>query len=530
MTRSRRTLAVSLATALLAASLPWAQAQTTLFDANERVSVATEPTLDAGVSDLLAYCDVRGATLRIDRIETGSIPAGGLSSRLPPGSHFFELSVPGYYDLRIWLALEEKTLYTVTFSPERIMGWLSVQVEPADASVSLDGAPIGSGTVEVPAGSHIVVVRRFGFVERSQTVEIRERSTTRLSLLLERATFEISALGFDRSAFNPANAGAPGKAVLSFRATSHGSAVAEIRGPDGSLAATLNFMDMATWNQSGTWDGLGPDGRALPDGPYSVLLTATPEPGLPSDRTITASATVSIDSSLVIRAYGTASAVPGLLHMPDPRPQPAGTLAAEASWFAPWGSPQTSAFGLSAAISLGGVATLAIHAAAETGSSPGNGGEASASALVALFGERPSALSGAFFIKGGYSSVPSPTMPGAGSALEASLPLSARIGEFSLALSPGALVDFSSGSTSVLGLARAGLWLEGRSFRTGLSAELPMAFSGALPSPRWPAKAALEGRLMLGSTPLVAAAYLGAELEPGGAPRAILGLGLGLLF
>ncbi len=121
-------------------------------------------------------------------------------------------------------------------------------------------------------------------------------------------------------------------------------------------------------------------------------------------------------------------------------------------------------------------------------------------------------------------------MPGAGSAVEASVPVSMRVGEFSVALSPGASLDLSSSTPSFLGIARAGLWLEGRSFKAGASGELPIAFSGAGPAIQWPARAALEGRLMLGSTPFVAACYLDAEFQPETAPAFGIGLGLGLLF
>ena len=237
-----------------------------------------------------------------------------------------------------------------------------------------------------------------------------------------------------------------------------------------------------------------------------------------------------IDSTLVIRSLGTASAVPGLLFMPDPLSQPAGTLAAEASWFEPWGRPQASAFGLSAALSLGGTVTLALHAAAETGDAPVTATDLALSALATLFGDRSSPAAGAVFLRGSYTSSASPAVPGARSAIEASFPASLRLGEFSFALSPGALASFAPGGTSVLALARTGLWLEGSSFRVGLSGELPISFASALPAPLWPAHTALEGRLMLGSTPFVAAAFVTAALAPGAAPDFGVGIGLGLLF
>ena len=91
--------------------------------------------------------------------------------------------------------------------------------------------------------------------------------------------------------------------------------------------------------------------------------------------------------------------MPGLLYMPDPLSRPAGTVAAEASWFAPWGRLDTSAFGLSAALSLGGMASLALHAAAETASGNSSAADLAISALVGIFGDRASILGGAFFLR-----------------------------------------------------------------------------------------------------------------------------------
>jgi hypothetical protein len=515
-----------------------------LFATNDRVGVLNAPTLNAGISNYQIFCDIGGGELYIDQVDMGTVPTANIpySGSIAPGSHYFELELSGYRNLGFWLKLDEKTLYTITLKPERITGYISMNVEPKDAAVTIDGSPPSAGIVEVPVGTHRVQIRRFGYLDQQITVDVGDKATYYVDLSLAKAPFAIARLGFDRQVFNPRNAGARGKAYLEFQASNYGSARAEIRGPDGAPVGTLDFPNIDTWAQSSLWKGLGKDGKPLPDGVYSVLLVATPAPGVPvqpagggqqgqeigPDGTIELRAEVEIDSTLVVRSIGTASAVPGLLYMPDPLPQPAGTLAAEASWFAPLDNPESSAFGLSTALSIAGVATIAADAGVETGSNAG--GDLEGSALLSLFGDRASPFGGAFFLRGGYSSAAAPSLPGAGSAVEASLPLSLRLGDFSFALSPGALLDLSSSSPTFLGLARAGLWIEGSSFRAGVSGELPLAFAGASLSPAWPAQAALEGRLMLGSTPFVASACLDTALEPGTAPVIGIGLGLGLLF
>jgi hypothetical protein len=546
-----RSLLVAALAALLFCALPPASgAEIQIAAPDDRVrTTEVDATLKDGVSSIQVYCSVKSARLSIDRNDVGQVPYDG---DLAPGSHYLEVTVPGYYPLGAWFILAEKKLYTIEFAPTKITGFLDIEVLPKDASVSADGKPIASGSSELPAGSHELIVSRFGFAERSLDVVVAEKTTTRVAVSLEKVPFAIENLGFSRKTFNPRNAGTEGRTSLDFRASSYGSARAEIVGPDGASVATLEYPDFEDWDQSQGWDGLGADGEPLPDGVYTVHLVANPAPGVPvqspgpgakgqsidAEGSIAAEVQVRIDSSIVIRAYGTASALPGLLYMPDPAPLSAGTIAVEASWFAPWGSPEDSAFGLSAAMSLGGSVTLALHASAETASAanPFNAGDLAASALVALFGEAASAWSGAFFVRGGYSSAAAPSMPGAESAIEASLPLAARVAgpsklDLRLALAPGGRADFSSPSPAYLGLVRAAFWLEGASFRAGLSGELPLSFfGGALFSSAWPAKAAIEGRFILGSTPFVAAAYATAEFPPSSAPSFGIGLGLGLLF
>jgi hypothetical protein len=515
-----------------------ASAQVKLFVPNDRVSVYTEPTLNIGISDLEISCPVRGAELYIDKDYQGVVPdTGTFAISVQPGNHYLEIMGPGYYDLGIWMVLQEKTLYYLGFKPLRITGSISIQVEPPDASILLDGSPGDGGQVELPVGSHTLTVRRFGYVERSISVEVAENSTSYVSLSLEKAPFTIKKLAFSRSVFNPRNAGASGRTSLDFLASNYGSAQAEIRGPVGRLVATLDFPVIDSWSQSQVWNGRDQQGLPLPDGAYTATLIARPALGvearageLDADGTIQARAELRIDSSLVIGSFGTASGLPGLLYLPDTLAQPAGTVQTEAFWFAPWAEPQSSAVGLSAAFSLGGAATLTAIAATETGNSPTNGTDLAFSALFALFGDSTSTLSGGVLIKGGYSSATAPSLPGAASGVETSLPLALKIGDLSLSLAPGALLDLDSSQPAYLGLARAGLRLEGRSFRIGASGELPLSFAGLVPAPLWPARAALEGRLMIGSSPLVVSAYLDSTLEPDSPPNIGIGIGLGLLF
>jgi hypothetical protein len=513
------------------------KAELVLFAPNDRVSVASDPTLNAGVATIDVFCKTDGGILSIDRTEDVATigPTTSYSSTIDPGSHYLKIDLNGYYSLGIWLVFDEKTHYLIQFDPQRITGYLFLGISPADSRLTVDGVAAEVGVSEKGTGHHRVAASRFGYEDKELDVLIREATTSFESIKLEKAAFAVNGLGFSRSVFNPRNAGAAGATKLEFKVSSYGSGHADIKDASGKTVASFDFPDFETRSQSVVWNGRGEDGSPLPDGLYTANLIAK---SAEADGTSLATAVTTIDSNLVIRPFGTASAVPGLLYMPDPSPEPALTVATEVFWFSSLASVSDSAFGLCAATSMGGKATIAVQAAAELAGGPVNSGDIAASALINLFGDKTTPFDGAFFIRGSYSSASSPAMPGSLSGIEASLPLEAgffdlgglsRGLDLRLALSPGALLDFSSGSASYLGLGRAALWLEGSAFKTGLSCELPFAFTSGF-SPQWPAHLAAEGRLMPGLSPFVAAVYATAALSPGSSASFGMGLGLGLFF
>jgi len=494
------------------------------------VAEKVEGTLKDKKASIQVYSISKSARIWIDRKEIDWVPYLG---DIDEGSHYIEVRIPGYYPLGHWFLLSEKTLYTLRFSPRRITGTLSLQVEPADASVLVDGAAAAPGRLELPAGKHRVDVRRFGYRDWSKDLDLGADEAEELAVSLEEASFGIGGLRFTRESFNPQSVGASSKVGLEFRVTAPGSAKVEILDADGADVASLEFPDMRDWYQRAEWNGLGRDGKGLPEGLYVAHLVATSADGGGS---VEAEAKVWIDSSLVARVLGPDSASPGLLYSPDPSPPPSGTSAIEGFYFAPLGSSSSraasdGAFGIAGAVAAARNVELGFHASVELDSESFGSGDLDGSALLAFLGDKTSAWSGAFFFRGGYSSLDLPAAPGTGSQVEASVPLGARLGSVAgadarLALAPGFRVDFS-GSPTCLATGRLGLWLEGKSFRAGVSGELPLSFDDGVRVYRR-AGSALEGRILLGS--FVAAAYATVDFLPGEAPAPGLGMGLGLLF
>ncbi len=540
------------AAAFLLASGP-AFADIPLSD-DERIVIETEATLKEGLASLDIRCPARSARAYIDSYYAGSCP---YTADIPAGPHSISVEAPGFRPLGVSLVLEEKTRYTVYFNPSRITGRLFVSLEPASATLFLDGQPIGTGFTELPVGAYTLVARRFGYEEERFDIRIEENSTTRADISLERAAFSVYDFGATRSAFNPANSGDAGRTSVVFAATNYGSALIEIFGPEGSLVGALDFPDLSTWRQGEYWDGRGPDGAPLPDGSYTARLLARPSANVPilapgpveqgevaEDGSISLEAEIVIDSTIKVRPTASISAMPGLSAFPDPLPQVAGTTAMEIGAFAPGLDPASSALGLSLSVSLGGKAVISLSGAAEFAGS--GSADLAASALVSLladrgsgsgdrgsgFSDRGSGFSGALFLRGSWSGAASPAMPESGSAVELSSPWSIGFGDFRLGASVGALGDFTSPGFGLLALCRAGLWWEAPSFRVGLSGSLPfgLGITGIEAGPRWPARAAAEAKLLLGSSPFTISAYALADLEPGAEAGFGGGMAIGLQF
>ncbi|MCK7483985.1 MAG: hypothetical protein M0C28_48620 [Candidatus Moduliflexus flocculans] len=150
--------------------------------------------------------------------------------------------------------------------------------------------------------------------------------------MLEPAPFTLSELRLRRPAFNPGNPGALGSAEIRFNVTSFGRAELEIRGPSGVRAAWIPVPPFAESLQSIAWDGRDPSGRPLPDGEYDLVLRAFPEDPGEDPAGFVRTASVRIDSSLLVSPRGLSGGVSGLALFPDPFADPGRLLRFYGSW------------------------------------------------------------------------------------------------------------------------------------------------------------------------------------------------------
>jgi len=524
------------------------------------VSIVTKSTGAAGWASIEVHSSAPGSIVSINRVAAGynsfsngyippgggyttGIDAGGVSysiyqnAALSPGGYIIGVSAPGYYKREIALVLSEKTKYTFYFTLAMISGTLDLEVSPADASVSVDGRAVASGALTLPVGEHLVALKRFGYVERSVPVVVRERERTRLSVALDRAAFAVSQLQASRTAFNPANAGLFGIVDLRFRVESFGSATLAIEDAQGGVVARADFPSFDTWRQTYRWDGLGADGRPLPDGLYRAVLEAKAAPpdaaasANAPETPIVRQAELRIDSALVIRPRGSLSAVPGLAFFPDPRGQPGGLSSTDLTWIGSLADLQSPSFSLSGVAALSDRLDLGYAAALENLASPSGGGDLALSFRLGLWeGSGTVPHAGALFLRGSWSSASAPVLPDAASAVEASLPVSVGLGPISLGASPGLRIGFSNSSIGPFLVLRDGLWWSASAFRAGFSSEMSLLWANGTLSPAWPFDLGFEIRALLPPSPLEISALAMSQLSPSASPTFALGLALGLLF
>jgi hypothetical protein len=209
-----------------------------------------------------------------------------------------------------------------------------VDVLPRDALVTVGSESYEPGRVsELPVGRYTLRVRSFGYEEHRETVVIRERVLTELSVTLADAPFRVSDLRVSRERFNPDNPGALGKVTIGFEVSSFGTATVVILDEEGREIHRASLPRFTTWNQEITWGGRLAGGQAVPDGVYTVELRAVGEQGEPP---VERSAQLRVDSSLILAFRSVFSGGAGLLYAPTPELLPGGSFQLSTLVMAHW--------------------------------------------------------------------------------------------------------------------------------------------------------------------------------------------------
>jgi TonB family protein len=151
---------------------------------------------DAPATVLIATGSLRvvttpaGATITVDGSVRGTSPLR--LRNLALAEHTVAISLQGFEREEQQVRLTGRRAAQVvelTLRPVRVApttGSISVTTEPAGATITVDGAPLGgSGSIDVPAGRHTVRAVLDGHEPASQEVEIEAGTTAQVSLTLK---------------------------------------------------------------------------------------------------------------------------------------------------------------------------------------------------------------------------------------------------------------------------------------------------------------------------------------------------------
>jgi hypothetical protein len=285
---------------------------------------------------LVIRSDPSHAQVYIDGIERGYTPL--TLGNLAKGDYGIRIRKEGYEDRRIRVKVKENSRLTVSLDLDKVMGQVWVEVKRSAGSpgeerltlkpeISFEGITMTGPMLSLPVGFQTITVQAFGWESVSRTVYINRNFPQSLSVELKPAAFRLSGISVSRQRFNPDNSGSLGTTEFRFDVSAPGRGEIKIEDTNGDSVFSGRLGPFTDWSQSVKWGGETLWGSALPNGVYTVHISAESAPWDNSEPEIReASAQVIIDGSLDIFPLALSSGVSGLLFSPAPDVLPKGSF------------------------------------------------------------------------------------------------------------------------------------------------------------------------------------------------------------
>ena len=183
-----------------------------------------------------------------------------------------EIRKSGYDTISCKIYPRQRYTYTYEFVMQKTCGFINVKNYPSGSYVYIDGSRETNFPVEVYPGSHTVKVRKFGYEDFVERINVENHTTVSVNAVLKTAPFEINDFKVSKTKINPDYSSGIGKVNFSFNVTNDGSAILSVNDRYGNEVWTYEFKSFSTWEQSVTWNGRGNYGEEIPDGQYTVNL------------------------------------------------------------------------------------------------------------------------------------------------------------------------------------------------------------------------------------------------------------------
>lgn len=194
-----------------------------------------------------------------------------------PGSHRFEFKKSGYATMSGILAAEYGMHYKVAVNLEAHTGFMSLQIDKADALITLNGKAVQAGRMKLKTGSYLLRISCPGYRDVEQVVRIKKDLTAYVSPQFIPIEFRIDRFKTGRLSFNPE---APGRfGTLSFEISATDRAEGHIEIVKKGVRITEVPFTIDRFHSRVQWDGKTSAGTQAPDGIYTARLVLT----VPSD-------------------------------------------------------------------------------------------------------------------------------------------------------------------------------------------------------------------------------------------------------
>jgi hypothetical protein len=285
---------------------------------------------------LVIRSDPSFAEVYIDGISRGYTPLA--LGNLAEGDYSIWLRKEGYEDRRIRVKVKENRRMVVSLDLRKVMGQIWVEVKrsagspdgtmlPLKPEISSEGISVTGPLVSLPVGYRTITIRAFGWESVSRSVYVNRNFPANLSVELKPAVFSLSRIRGSRQRFNPDNSGSLGTTEFRFIVSAPGKGSIRIEDKNGDPVFSKDLGPFTNWSQSVLWEGESPWGATLPNGVYTVYISAE---SVPWDNSEPVSreeiVTVTIDSSLDIFPLALSSGLSGLLFSPAPDVLPQGAF------------------------------------------------------------------------------------------------------------------------------------------------------------------------------------------------------------